>query len=97
MSCDSSDLEYVVICEGCGEEYIGETGDGETVLRDRCRVYRQHIRHKKYQKLSVEEHIRECGAGNFKIFPFLQLRAGDTNLRRAFEKKFQEKFKTKLN
>ena len=89
MSCDSSDLEYVVICEGCGEEYIGETGDGETVLRDRCRVYRQHIRHKKYQQLSVEEHIR--------IFPFLQLRAGDTNLRRAFEKRFQDKFKTKLN
>ena len=97
MSCDSSDVEYVVICEGCGEEYIGETGEGETVLRDRCRVYRQHIREKKYQQLSVEEHIRECGGGKFKIFPFLQLRAGDTNLRRAFEKKFQRKFKTKLN
>ena len=97
MSCDSYDVEYVVICDGCGEEYIGETGEGQTVVRDRVRVYRQHIRDKKYQKLSVEEHIRECGGGKFKIFPFLQLRTGDTNLRRAFEKKFQQKFKTKLN
>ena len=97
MTCDSADLIYVLICEGCGEECIGETGDGETKLRDRVRVYRQHIKEKKYQMLKVEEHLRECSGGRFKIFPFLQLNAGNTTLRREFEKKFQQKFKTTLN
>ena len=97
MSCDSADLIYVLICEGCGEECIGETGDGETKLRDRVRVYRQHIKEEKYEMLEVERHIRECGAGRFKIFPFLQLNARNTTLRREFEKKFQLKFKTTLN
>ena len=41
MSCDSSNLVYVLICLGCSEEYIGETGIGKSKLRDRVRVYRQ--------------------------------------------------------
>ena len=97
MSCDSSNLIYVVQCAGCLEEYIGETGEGETKLRDRVRVYRQHINDPIYQMLKVEGHIRICGKGKFTIFPFLQMRSQDTQLRRAFESKFQKQFKTKLN
>ena len=97
MSCNSFNLIYAIICAGCLEEYIGETGEGETKLRDRVRVYRQHIKEKKYQQLKVEEHIRTCGKGNFKIFPFLQMRTNNTSLRRAFELKFQKQFDTKLN
>ena len=74
MSCNSCNLIYVLICSGCNEEYIGETGDGETKLRDRVRVHRQHIKDTKYQMLKVEEHIRVCGKGQFKIFPFLQMK-----------------------
>ena len=48
FSCDSANLLYVVICPTCGEEYIGETGLGKTKLRDRVRVYRQHIRQPEY-------------------------------------------------
>ena len=33
MTCDSSNLIYVIICPTCKEEYIGETGDGTTTLR----------------------------------------------------------------
>ena len=29
MTCESSDLVYVVICSACNEEYIGETGEGK--------------------------------------------------------------------
>ena len=97
MSCDSSNVIYTVICSGCNEEYIGETGVGQTKIRDRVRVYRQHVRDKQYQQLKVEEHIRDCGKGEFKIFPFLQMRSNDTFLRRSFESKFQRQFKTKLN
>ena len=44
FTCDSFNLIYVVICGTCKEKYIGETGEGKTKLRNRVRVYRQHIR-----------------------------------------------------
>ena len=71
FSCDSYNLLYIIICPTCGEEYTGETGIGKTKLRDRVRVYRQRIRQPEYQKLKVEEHLKTCGKGTFKIFPLL--------------------------
>ena len=97
MSCDSSNLVYVIICTTCGEEYIGETGKNNTKLRDRVRVYRQHIRQPQYQMLQVEAHLRECGGGKFKIFPLLQIRSDNSDLRKAYEKSFIDKFKVTLN
>ena len=97
MSCESSNVIYVVTCPSCGEEYIGETGIGKTKLRDRVRVYRQHIKDSSTAMLKVEGHLRTCGKGEFKIFPFFQLKTENTDLRRAYETKFQKKFKTKLN
>ena len=81
FTCNSFNLIYVVICVTCKEEYIGETGEGKTKLRDRVRVYRQHIRQPQYQQLKVEGHLRVCGNGEFRIFPLLQMRSQDTNLR----------------
>ena len=97
MTCDSRNLIYVVICPTCREEYIGETGTGDSKLRDRVRIYRQHIRQPEHEKLKVEKHLRTCGKGNFTIFPFLQLRSNDTDLRREYEDYFIKKYKTKLN
>ena len=34
MSCNSFNVIYVLICSGCLEEYIEETGAGKTRLRD---------------------------------------------------------------
>ena len=48
MSCGSCNLIYVVVCFGCNGEYIGETGTNKQKLRDRVRVYRQHIRQPQY-------------------------------------------------
>ena len=97
MSCNSFNVIYVLICSGFLEEYIGETGVGKTRLRDRVIQYRQHIKQPEHQKLKVEEHIRICGRGSFKIFAFFQMRSNDTNLRRAYEAKFQREYKTKLS
>ena len=41
----------------------------------RLRVYRQHIRQSQYQHLKVEEHLRVCGNGEFRIFTLLQMRS----------------------
>ena len=77
--------------------YTGETGVGKTKLRDRVRVYRQHIRQPEYQKLNVEEHLRTCGEVTFKIFPLLQMRSPEIDLRRSYERNLMKKHKTKLN
>ena len=67
FTCDSFNLIYVVICGTCKEEYLGETREGKTKLRERVRVYHQHIRQSQYQQLKVEGHLRVCGNKEFKI------------------------------
>ena len=90
MPCNSFNVIYVVICSGCLEEYIGETGVGKTRLIDRARVYRAHIKLPDHQQLKFEEeHIEICGRSSFKIFSFLEMRSRDTNSGRAYETKFQ--------
>ena len=71
--------------------------EGKTKLRDRVRLYHQHIRQPQYQQLKVEGHLRVCGNKEFQIFPLLQMHSQDTNLRRRYETRLQQKFKTKLN
>ena len=95
--CDSFNLIYVVISGTCIEEYIGETGKGKTKLKDRVRVYRQHIRQPQYQQLKVEGHLTVCGNGEFRILSLLQMHSQDASLRRSYQTRFQKKFKTKLN
>ena len=97
FSCHGSNLLYIIICPTCGEECTGETGVGKTKLRERVRVYRQHIRQHQYQKLKAEEHLRTCGKGTSKIFPLLQMRRSEIDLRRSYERNFMKKYKTKLN
>ena len=66
-------------------------------LRDRVRVYRQHIRQPEYQQLKVEGHLRVSGNEEFQIFPLFQIRSQDTNLKRNYETRFKQKFKRKLS
>ena len=88
---------YVVICDTCKEEYIEETSEGKTKLRDRVKVYCQDIRQPQYQQLKVEGHLRVYANGEFRIFPLLQMRSQDTNLTQSYETRSQQKFTTKLN
>ena len=71
-----------MICDTCKEEYIGETGEGKTKLRDRVRVYRQHIRPSQYQQLKFKGQLRVPGDEEFQIFCLLQMGSQDTDLRR---------------
>ena len=68
FNCESSNLIYVVICQECKEEYIGETG---CLLKGRRNIYRQHM--PQYEQLVVEEHLRACGDGKFHMFPFFNI------------------------
>ena len=68
MSCDVKNVIYVMKCRGCGEEYIGETGN---FLRKRVTVHNQQIRDPSTRMLKVSEHIDNCAKHlNPKIFHF---------------------------
>ena len=94
FNCKSSNLTYVVICQGCKKEYIGETG---FLLKERINVYRQHIRQPQSRQLSIEEHLRICGDGKLHMFPFFKIVQENKTLRKSYEDYFIDKFKPLLN
>ena len=51
FNCESSNLIYVIICQGCKEEYIRKTG---CLVKERINIYRKHIRLSQYQQLAVQ-------------------------------------------
>ena len=91
---ESTNLIYVVICNGCREEYKGQS---QTMLKGRLNTYRQHMQQPELQKIDVEGHIRTCGGGSFKILPFFAIRENNKILRESCETYFIEKFKPALN
>ena len=97
MTCDSRNLIYVVICLICKEEFIGKTEIGYYKLRVRVRIYKHHIRQPEHEKLKVEKHLRTCDKWNFTMFPLLQWRSNDTDLRWEHEDYFIKKYQIKLN
>ena len=50
---ESINFIYVVICQECKREYIGEMG---CLVKERINICRQHIRQPQYQQLAFEEH-----------------------------------------
>ena len=67
------------------KEYIGETGTVDSKLRDRVRIYSQHIQEPEYTKHKVEKRLTTFMKGNFTIFPFMKMRSTNTDLRREYE------------
>ena len=97
MSCDVKNVVYVMKCRGCGEEYIGETGNP---LRQRVTIHNQQIRDPKTRMLKVSEHIANCAHAlnpKYNIFPFYKMYSESTTLRRAKEKLFINTLKLQLN
>ena len=69
FNCESSNLIYVIIWQGCKEKYIGET---DCLVKERINIYRKHIRQPWYQSLAAEEHLRTCRDGKCHMLPFFQ-------------------------
>ena len=94
MSCDTSNVVYVITCPGCQNYYIGETG---TSLRTRVRVHKQQILNANYRQIKLSEHLETCGRGNMSIFPFYKLFSENKIERKCKEKYFIDRFHPKLN
>ena len=88
---------YVMKCRGCGDEYIGETGN---FLRRRVTVHNQQIRDPNTRILFISEHVSICAqqmSPKYHIFPFYKMYSDSTSLRRAKEHYFIKLLKPKLN
>ena len=95
MNCEVKNVVYVLICNGCQEEYVGETNE----LRKRITVHRQHIRDPSVRKLKVSEHIDRCASTEpkFKVFPAFKMKTDGVADRRLREKQIINLIKPKLN
>ena len=57
MTCNSTNVLYVIECQGCRKKYIGETGN----LRFRTNPHRDHVT--KNIALGVSRHLHTCVSG----------------------------------
>ena len=84
-----------MICMGCNEYYVGETGD---LLKSRFTVHRQHM-NLPYKDVPVkaDPHVQSCGKGKYKVFPFFKPKETTTIYRTQQEKRWINILKPKLN
>ena len=85
MTCESKNVIYVMKYIGCGNKYIGETGN---FLRERVTVHNQQIRNPKTRMLYVSEHM--CNYARqfnpkYYMFPFYKMYFDNASLRPAKE------------
>ena len=98
ISCKGTNLLYVLKCSGCGENYIGQTGNS---LRKRITVHRQQIKDPKYRFMPVSRHIHKCTKNmdiKFTVFPFYKFTQETNQTERELkENYFIQKFNPSLN
>ena len=97
MTCEVKNVLYVMKCSGCGEEYIGQTGN---YLRKRVTIHNQQIRDPKTRMLYVSGHIDTCAQQlntKYTIFPFYKMYSDSVSFRCAKENYFINLLKPKLN
>ena len=98
FTCASENLIYVLKCNGCNEDYIGQTG---LTLRKRMTVHRQQIRDPNTRQIPVSEHLDLCASNKFPkyhIFPLYQCADNISDqIRMNKESMFIKKYKPRLN
>ena len=94
FECSSRNLLYVLKCQCCGENYLGETGDE---LCSRCTVHRQQGKEGAQIPSVADQHLRVCGKDKYLAFPFKRLKKNCVIYRRVVEDDFIKKTKPVLN
>ena len=96
FNCNSKNVIYAILCPTCQKTYIGQTSN----LRNRVTLHKQHNRDSKYRCLFVNQHLADCGKGDFRISPIYQLYPKSGNITAQLEKKeryFIDKYNPSLN
>ena len=96
MDCTVKNVLYVLVCNGCRQFYIGQTGDK---LRNRRTVHDQQIRDPSTRQMPVSAHLDRCCTNKpkFSIFPFYKFHTNDVSARISLEQYFINVFKPSLN
>ena len=98
LDCLSHNVIYILICNGCDNFYIGQTGG---MFRNRLTLHRQHIAQPRYAILNVSRHIASCANNLRKKFlasPIIQLSPHlNKNDRELKEKKIIDMLNPRLN
>ena len=97
MDCTSQNLVYCIKCNGCGKDYIGQTGDQ---LKNRMTIHRQQINNPKTRQIKLSEHLENCARNHehkFSVIPFYKIKRSDEGSRKTIESFFISKFKPELN
>ena len=82
MDCDSRNLIYCIVCSGCGEKYIGQTGD---ILRNGVRFHKLQILGEDKRMLGMSKHVSKCSQNhfpNFKIIPLFKMKSDNEVFRK---------------
>ena len=95
MFCDVKTVVYVIRCQRCDEDYVGETRN----LRQRVTVRSQQIRDTMTRKIPLSEYLDKCSSDTlkYKIFPFYKLQTDAVVQRRQKETYFIKLYNPKLN
>lgn len=96
ITCDVKNVIYVIVCAGCGKEYIGETGD----LRKRVTIHNQQIRDITTRMLQVSTHLDNCAntkTPKYHIFPFFKMQTDSVVSRKQRESFYIRTLKPELN
>ena len=96
MDCTVRNVLYALVCNGCKEIYIGQTGDK---LRNRRTVHDQQIRDPSTRQIPLSSHLDTCcrTEPKFSIFPFYKFHSNDVSARLSKERYFINVFSPKLN
>ena len=96
MDCTVKNIIYVLICNGCREFYIGQTGDK---LRNRKTVHIQQVRDPLTRQMPLSAHLDTCckTCPKFSIFPFFKMQNDNVSARLSKEEYFIKIYKPKLN
>jgi hypothetical protein len=73
MNCKSTNVLYLMTCNGCHENYVGLT---TTSLAARHRVHRQQIQHPYLRQIGASEHFDKCNPNKkikYNVAPFFKI------------------------
>ena len=93
MSCPVGNVIHCITCQGCKEQYIGETHN----LRAHVQLHKNHISSPIYRTMGVIEHITSCARNKDPCLPsclFIKLKQRIESFRkkaRLFYRKIQVK------
>ena len=96
MCCTDVNLIYLLVCDGCLDFYIGESG---TMVSMRINTHRDHSKpNPNVSALTCDKHFQACCGGKFRVFFIHKMPPGDSlSSRRCMEYKLIRTFKPKLN